>query len=186
MASGYTVSGRGDLDIIFKARTGAARANVGYQVGSTDLAQRYEQRGSTTPVANTGYLSSGTDLAQLFMDKNVGSATHSLTAGFTSTNSGTGFVSGSYGSISPTQIGGKNIQWMYDYQTTTPAATYFSVALNSASAITKTFFTSVAINGTTYSTSAATFDATNAPIYIWTWIGRAFLVNGSVYPVTVT
>lgn len=66
MASGYTVSGRGDLDTLFMARAGAARGNVGYASAGTDLAQRFEQLGASPPIANIGILSAGTDLASLF------------------------------------------------------------------------------------------------------------------------
>ena len=66
MPSGYTVTGRGDLDGLFMARVSAARANVGYTVAGVDLAQRYEPIGSVAPIAATGFKSAGTDLASLF------------------------------------------------------------------------------------------------------------------------
>lgn len=70
MASGYTVSGRGDLDALFMARQNAARANVGYAVSGVDLANRYEPIGTASAIAATGFTSSGTDLASLFRDIN--------------------------------------------------------------------------------------------------------------------
>jgi hypothetical protein len=59
-----------DFDSLFKIRTGAAGANTGYRSNTgVDLAQRFEQRGSTTAISNVGYRnSSGVDLSQLFMD----------------------------------------------------------------------------------------------------------------------
>lgn len=66
MASGYVIAGRGDLDALFMARVNAARANVGYQVGGVDIANRYEAIGSGTPIAATGFQSGGVDLASLF------------------------------------------------------------------------------------------------------------------------
>jgi hypothetical protein len=71
MASGFTVSGRGDLDTLFLARVGAARANVGFTVGGVDLANRYEPIGTASPIAATGFRSGGTDLANLFRDINA-------------------------------------------------------------------------------------------------------------------
>jgi hypothetical protein len=72
MATGFQVTGRGDLDTLFKARTSAAIANTGFQSnGGVDLAQRFEPRGSTTPIAATSFQSgahAGADLAALFMD----------------------------------------------------------------------------------------------------------------------
>lgn len=70
MASGFTVSGRGDLDSLFMARQNAARANVGFTVVGVDLANRYEPIGSASPIAATGFTSGGTDLASLFRDIN--------------------------------------------------------------------------------------------------------------------
>lgn len=70
MASGFTVSGRGDLDSLFMARQSAARPNVGYTVAGVDLATRYEPIGSASPIAATGFTSGGTDLASLFRDIN--------------------------------------------------------------------------------------------------------------------
>lgn len=70
MASGYNVSGRGDLDSLFKARSSAAGGVTGYQVAGVDLNQRYEPRAGSTAIAAVGYTTSGTDLAQLFMDIN--------------------------------------------------------------------------------------------------------------------
>lgn len=78
MASGYTVSGRGDLDTIFATRVSAAGPATGFLVGGTDLNQRYEPRGSTTPVSDTRYKSAGTDLALLFKDKSAISNTITL------------------------------------------------------------------------------------------------------------
>lgn len=67
MATGYTVAGRGDLDTIFKARTGTAAAATGFlSNGGVDLAQRFEQRGATTAVADTGFRKAGADLATIF------------------------------------------------------------------------------------------------------------------------
>ena len=69
MATGYIVSGRGDLDALFKARTSTAGANTGFKSnGDVDLAQRFEPRGSTTAIAATGFKVGATDLAQTFMD----------------------------------------------------------------------------------------------------------------------
>lgn len=69
MATGYVVSGRGDLDVLFAPRTLAAGANTGFKSnGGVDLAQRFEQRGSVTAIADTGLKSGATDLAQTFLD----------------------------------------------------------------------------------------------------------------------
>jgi hypothetical protein len=70
MTINYRNSAGVDFDSLFKIRTGTAGANTGYRSNTgVDLAQRFEQRGSTTAIANTGFRnSSGVDLSQLFMD----------------------------------------------------------------------------------------------------------------------
>lgn len=78
MATGLVVSGRGDLDVLFKARTSAAIADTGFKSnGGVDLAQRFEPRGSTTAIANTNYKSGANDLASLFMD--IAAASNTIT-----------------------------------------------------------------------------------------------------------
>jgi hypothetical protein len=84
MATGIVVSGRGDLDVLFKARASAAIANTGFlSNGGVDLAQRFEPRGGTTAIANTNYKQSANDLASLFMDINTAPllATFTMVAG---------------------------------------------------------------------------------------------------------
>jgi hypothetical protein len=97
MATGFIVSGRGDLDVIFKARASAAGADVGYKSnGGVDLAQRFEPRGSTTAVANTNFKNaSAVDLAQIFMDINavVSPAVLTMVAG-ESENTDLGYADG--------------------------------------------------------------------------------------------
>lgn len=91
MATGYVVSGRGDLDVLFKPRTSAAAANTGFMTpGSVDLAQRFEPRGATTAIAATNFKSGATDLAQIFMDFNAAT-------GPTYTNDFSNFVAGQSG-----------------------------------------------------------------------------------------
>lgn len=69
MTTGYVVSGRGDLDTLFKARTSAAIANTNYKSnGGVDLAQRFEPRGAAAPIADTGFKAGANDLAALFMN----------------------------------------------------------------------------------------------------------------------
>jgi len=69
MTTGYVVSGRGDLDALFKPRTSAAIANTGFTSnGGVDLAQRFEPRGATAAQVDTGFKAGANDLAQLFMD----------------------------------------------------------------------------------------------------------------------
>jgi hypothetical protein len=69
MATGYIVSGRGDLDSLFAPRTTAAGAATGFlSNGGVDLAQRFESRGSATAIANTNFKAGATDLAQRFLD----------------------------------------------------------------------------------------------------------------------
>jgi hypothetical protein len=72
MATGYIVSGRGDLDDLFRARSSAAIANTNFRSnGGVDLAQRFEPRGSTAAIANTNFRAGANDLAQLFMGINA-------------------------------------------------------------------------------------------------------------------
>lgn len=111
MASGYVVSGRGDLDGLFKARTSTAIANTGYQVAGVDLAQRYEPRAGSTAIANTGYKSASADLASLFKDFGATSSLVTLTVtmgdgggtrpGFANTASGYAAYSGQSLSAAP-------------------------------------------------------------------------------------
>lgn len=90
MATGYIVSGRGDLDTLFKARTSTASADTGFKnSGGVDLAQLFEPRGVSTAIADTGFKSAGTDLASVFMDiaaaaglMGIGAATLSTSVGF--------------------------------------------------------------------------------------------------------
>jgi hypothetical protein len=72
MTTGYVVSGRGDLDVLFKARTSSPTSATGFlSNGGVDLNQRFEPRGTTTAIANTNFVSGSTDLAQIFMDINA-------------------------------------------------------------------------------------------------------------------
>lgn len=72
MTTGYVVSGRGDLDVLFKARTSSPTSATGFlSNGGVDLNQRFEPRGATTAIANTNFVSGSTDLAQIFMDINA-------------------------------------------------------------------------------------------------------------------
>lgn len=124
MTVGYRIAGGTDLDSVFVARTSAAAAATGFKDSTaTDLNNRYEPRGSATPIANTGYrIAGGTDLSQVF--KGIGAVTpssHTLTAGswFQATPGIThiGFgiaavvVTGSsaFGSISPNTYGSNTI-----------------------------------------------------------------------------
>ena len=50
-------------------RANAAGSNVGYAVGGTDLAQRYEQKGSTAKISDVGYQAGGSDISNNFMQK---------------------------------------------------------------------------------------------------------------------
>jgi hypothetical protein len=68
MATGF-VAPAGDLDLLFKARTSAKIADVGFlSNGGVDISNRFEPRGSLPAIANTGFLSGATDLAQLFQN----------------------------------------------------------------------------------------------------------------------
>jgi hypothetical protein len=76
MASNYTVKINGtptDLDSVFKARTSAARANVGIKSNGTDLAQLYEKI-QYSPAQeinfNTGFKTGGVDLRYIFVNIN--------------------------------------------------------------------------------------------------------------------
>ena len=72
MASNYTVTGHGDFDTIFMSRASTKRADIGYQVGGTDISNRYEPsagNGSSNADQisyNTGYKYNNTDLKYYF------------------------------------------------------------------------------------------------------------------------
>lgn len=88
MATGYVVSGRGDLDDLFRARLTAAGSNVNFlSNGGVDLAQRFEPRDDTVAIANVNFRSGATDLAQIFMGIGVATdpvlVTRTLVAGDT-------------------------------------------------------------------------------------------------------
>lgn len=66
----YSASVQVDLDDLFATRSGTARANTGFIVGSQDLADRYEQTGGGDLIGfNVYYKSGSTDLASLFKSK---------------------------------------------------------------------------------------------------------------------
>jgi hypothetical protein len=68
MATGYVVSGVGDLDDLFQPRVSTAIANTGFlSNGGVDLAQRFEKRGDGTAIANTNFRAGATDLSALFL-----------------------------------------------------------------------------------------------------------------------
>ena len=69
----------GDLDALFKARTSAKIADVGFlSNGGVDISNRFEPRGSTTARANTNFKQGANDLASLFMDIAASSETITL------------------------------------------------------------------------------------------------------------
>lgn len=127
MTTGYVVSGRGDLDGLFLARTSTAASNVNFKSnGGVDLSQRFEPRGATTAIANTGFKSGSTDLAQIFKDITLASIATSLnmTAGNfvettpARTNTGyatTGLVTGSsgFGSVSASTVGANTLAGLF-------------------------------------------------------------------------
>lgn len=114
MATGYVVTGRGDLDALFKARSSSAGANTGFlSNGGVDLAQRFEPRGASVAIAATSFKVGATDLAQIFKDIAASSdiiTNSTLTAGFASPR--TGFAAGTsgtglsaFGSLAPQGVG---------------------------------------------------------------------------------
>lgn len=106
MATDYVVSGRGDLDVLFKARTSAAIANTGFlSNGGVDLAQRFEPRGSTTAIADTNFKAGASDLAALFMD--IAAAANTITV---NNFSPTAFNTGSAGVATYQLTSGGGIQ----------------------------------------------------------------------------
>lgn len=150
----YSASVKVDFDSIFKAiGSTTPRANVGYKVGSTDLASRYKPItvvGSKLPF-NTGYKTGSVDLGQLFMYINYIEATPTPTP----TNSPTPSPS-----PSPTP-------------TPTPTVVYSVQALNNTGG------SSVSINGNssgnTISLPAGTYNlvatpTTNYVFSIWSTI----------------
>ena len=94
MSTGYTVNGT-DFDSIFKARVTTARSNVNYNVGGTDIANRYEaSAGNGSPNAdqisyNTNYDYNGTDLRYYFQAASYITTTTTTLAPTTTTPSPT-------------------------------------------------------------------------------------------------
>ncbi|HZO54897.1 MAG TPA: hypothetical protein VFB63_19475 [Bryobacteraceae bacterium] len=123
MTTGYTIPARGDLDVLFKARTSAAAANVNFlSNGGVDLSQRFEPRGSSTAIANTGFQSAGVDLAQIFMSINADplsmTAGNFLEAALGRTNLGfatSGLITGSsgIGSVSTNVVGANTLAGLW-------------------------------------------------------------------------
>lgn len=68
MASGFLTASAADLDTLLMARVNTKRADVGFQVASVDISNRYEPIGSGTPRAATGFVVGTADLAILFRD----------------------------------------------------------------------------------------------------------------------
>jgi hypothetical protein len=123
MTTGFTAPA-GDLDVLFKPRTGTAAANVNFlSNGGVDLSQRFEQRGNAPAIPNTNFMSAGVDLAQIF--KNINADTLQMTAGNfveaapSRTNTGyvgaSGLVTGtsSFGSVSSGVVGANTLVGLY-------------------------------------------------------------------------
>jgi hypothetical protein len=187
MPSGYTVSGRGDLDALFALRVNAKRADVGYQVSGSDISNRYEPIGAGTPITATGYKTGGSDLASLFrsISQPIGWA---LVSGVTATTppySQVGFRSAAfgspYGSLTPAVLNSRAIRGIYDfYEFSNGTGGKFWIVIESGAALTQNFFTSVAfVEAGITKTSAGALFLPNAPFYIWEWSGRLGLVNGA-------
>jgi len=101
MATGYLVSGRGDLDALFKPRSSAAGANTGFlSNGGADLAQRFEPRGGTAAIAATNFKAGANDLAQLFMGITA-STTHTMHTSTESSPANVGYSDGRGGVAMP-------------------------------------------------------------------------------------
>lgn len=177
MASGYIVSGRGDLDSLFLARSSAKAGNVGYQVGGVDISNRYEPIGAGTPIAATGYKYANTDLANIFRGSGQPLSNYSMTAAAYATTT-IGFISTVAGALSPTTFGGVTI-WSIADDT---QVNNFAVSMQAN--VGQSFFSSISINGKTYTSASATFSPWNGFSTVWTWPSpRAGLANGGVYPI---
>ena len=121
MTTGYQKAGT-DLDALFAARVSAAAANVNFKSnGGVDLSQRFEPRGSTTPIADTGLKSASIDLAQIFKSIAYTPVALTMTAGtFFETTPGrthngyavAAFVTGAgvIGSVSSAAVGANTLQ----------------------------------------------------------------------------
>lgn len=179
MASGFTVSGRGDLDALFLARVNAKRADVGFQVAGVDISNRYEPIGAGTPIAATGFKSGGTDLASLF--RNIGepvATVLNLTAGFQSTNL-FGYKRGAFGALAPDVWKGVNVNELYDLQ---PGTFRFVVAGTFAQGA----FTSIVTNSKTFNSAAASTFNSSGGITTWIWNTQAAgFSSGNNYTVTI-
>lgn len=137
MTTGYVVSGRGDLDVLFKARTSTAIANTGFlSNGGVDLAQRFEPRFGMTAIANVNYKNaSAIDLALLFMDINVPATIITLTmvAGLGAVdigfrNTASGYAAYGSQSITPTPEWTKTASlWRLDELASTGNTTDFMI-----------------------------------------------------------
>ena len=189
MASGYTVSGRGDLDALFMARQNTPRANVGLRVGGVDLANRYEPIGSASPIAATNFRSGGTDLANLFRDIHQPLASlFTLNAGRLDGPGGyatIGYIRGMHGSISPLTYGGIPIERLNDWFI--PGYILFDFWLAQES-VPQSFFTSITINGRTFLSSQADayYSSAGSGVTVWSWTAYdAGLVNSRSYPVQI-
>lgn len=102
--------------------------------------------------------------------------THSLTAG--TFGADVGFVTGLYGTFTPSTLNGQIIVAISDDNDAGPD---FVVQIGSSD-LGQSFFTSMYINGTTRLTSAATYSFAGQSQ--WSWSGAVGLVNATVYPVT--
>lgn len=113
MASGYVVSGRGDLDVLFLGRVNPKRSDVGYKVAGVDLSNRYETIGATTPIAATGFKSAGTDLANLF--RGSGSTASAAVAPVSIFESGNaaGYIGSNFATCTVSgNVGAPTYQWV--------------------------------------------------------------------------
>jgi hypothetical protein len=68
MTTGF-VAPAGDLDVLFRARSSAKIADVGFlSNGGVDISNRFEGRAGTTARPDTGFKQGANDLSSLFMD----------------------------------------------------------------------------------------------------------------------
>jgi hypothetical protein len=207
MPTGYVVSGRGDLDGLFKPRSSAAAANTNFRSnGGVDLAQRFEPRGATAAIAATGFKSGATDLAQIFMDVAASTSIYSMVAGFTSGQ--TGYLNNTsiaIGTWSPTRVwkAGINVEGLYYTDPLSTSFRLYSPGSATPPGDDDSVFARVEVTGIFSDSGGApvtrtlartarstTATGTGGPsgtdgIRIWQWNPLARFINGNSYTVTI-
>ena len=112
-----------------------------------------------------------------------GGTTYSVTVGTNSPDYG--FISGTFGSISPVTLSGVNINSLFVYYVYNGGPNRLYITLGGS--VAQGVFTNLVVGGISYTSVSATYYVAGGDT-IWTWpiTTNPFATIGSVVPVTIT